>query len=259
VAINGRPRSCGRLSRLLAQLVDLQTRDVVRRQSVSKRGETVESVADQLVTLDPVMRDLMNAARPGFGDYLTLDDAESIHCNVDYWDLTAKPWALRAIGVHTLGAEARERMRPDSPELAADQLTNGCGDPAPLWETGNRQAAIYAAARSVNAHLQHKLDRRNASDTALCREVFYLKASEPGRPRLRFPGVRTSDTWRSRQLGCHGLRRGGASTGSAIRPRMRTGSFFRTRSRWRSSLPSACRPAGLTSAPWRPSRHRLPA
>jgi hypothetical protein len=120
----------------------------------------------------------------------------------DYWDLNVKPWALRAIGVHELGAEARERMRPDSPDLPADRLHPWVWEAAaPLWEAGSTQEAVHAAARSVNARLQQKLGRRDRADASLCREAFSLNEPAPGRPRLRFPGDRTSDTWRSRQQG----------------------------------------------------------
>jgi hypothetical protein len=42
---------------------------------------------------------------------------------------------------------------------------------------------------------------RDRTDAALCREAFSLNEPTPGSPRLRFPGDRTSDTWRSRQQG----------------------------------------------------------
>jgi hypothetical protein len=43
--------------------------------------------------------------------------------------------------------------------------------------------------------------RRDTSEAALCREAFSLKPPDAGRLRLRFPGDRTADTWRSRQQG----------------------------------------------------------
>jgi hypothetical protein len=93
-------------------------------------------------------------------------------------------------------------MRPDTPDLIAGQFHPWVWDAAaPLWAAGSTQEAVHAATRSVNARLQQKLSRRNASETALCREAFSTKDPEPGRPRLRFPGDRTSDTWRSRQQG----------------------------------------------------------
>jgi hypothetical protein len=184
------------------QLAGMVTRDVVERAAAEKIGVTAESLADDLLSLDPVMRDLMNAARHGFGDYASPDDARYTHQSADYWILNVKPWALRAMGVHTLGAEARAKMRPDSPDLVADELHSWVWQAAqPLWFAGSTQEAVHAAARSVNARLQQKLGRRDRSEAALCREAFSLKEPAPGTPRLRFAGDQGSDTWRSRQQG----------------------------------------------------------
>lgn len=67
-----------------------------------------------------------------------------------------------------------------------------------MWGLGSAQEAVNAVAWSVNARLQQKLGRHNA---ARCREAFSLKGDEWGRPRLRFPGDRDTDTWASRQEG----------------------------------------------------------
>jgi Protein of unknown function (Hypoth_ymh) len=94
-------------------------------------------------------------------------------------------------------------MRPDSPDLVADQLHSWVWEAAaPLWYAGSRQGAVHAAARSVNARMQQKRGHKDKTDAALCREFFSLDEPAPGRPRLRFPGYsRTDSTWRSRQQG----------------------------------------------------------
>jgi Protein of unknown function (Hypoth_ymh) len=159
-------------------------------------------VVDRLVTMDPVMRDLMEAARSGFGEYPTAAFAGYQEYSSEYWRGVVRPWVLRAIGVHTLGAEAHVRMRPDSPDLVADQLHPWVWDAAmPLWSADSKQEAVQVAARSVNARLQQRLDRRDIADAALCREAFSFKEPGPKKPRLRFPGDRASETWRSRQQG----------------------------------------------------------
>ena len=183
-------------------LADLDAQDLLERISDRGIGITPERVADELLTLDPVMRDLINAARPGLGDYMTLQESGFEHRSATYWSTEVKPQALQAIGIHELGEEARRRLRPDSPDLAADQLHPWVWDAAaPLWYAGSTQAAVLAAAQSVNARLQQKLGRHDCSDAALCREAFSRDDPAPGRPRLRFTGDRTSDTWRSRQNG----------------------------------------------------------
>jgi hypothetical protein len=71
------------------------------------------------------------------------------------------------------------------------------------WGSRPRSSAMSRSAccSSLNARLQQKLGHRDASESALVREAFSLDAPAAGRPRLRFPGDRTSDTWRSRQQG----------------------------------------------------------
>lgn len=160
-------------------------------------------IVDRLVSLDPIMRDLMEAAQPGLGNYVEPSDGGWSYDDDEYWWKIVRPHTLRAIGIHEFGEEARRRMRPDSPDLAADQLHPWVWEAAaPLWYAGSRPAAVHAAARSVNARMQQKRGHHNKSDAALCREFFSLDESAPGRPRLRFRGyTRTAETWRSRQQG----------------------------------------------------------
>ena len=51
-----------------------------------------------------------------------------------------------------------------------------------MWRP-QRQEAVFAAARSVNARLQQKLDRHDVADAKLCREAFslvFLDRDSPG-------------------------------------------------------------------------------
>jgi hypothetical protein len=145
---------------------------------------------------------LMEAARAGLGEYLEAPGGGWSHEDSDYWSKIVRPNVLRAIGIHELGAEARRRMRPDSPDLVADQFHPWVWEAAaPLWFAGSRQEAVHAAARSVNARLQQKIGRYDLADAKLCREAFSLNAPAPDQPRLRFPGDCNSETWRSRQNG----------------------------------------------------------
>lgn len=164
-----------------------------------------QDVVDRLMTLEPVMKDLMNAAKPNLGEYpeyFTSSSGYERDLSPDYWRTVVRPRVLQGIGIHTLGAEASVRLRPDSPDLVADQFHPWVWDAAmPLWQAGSKQEAIQAAARSVNARLQQKLNRRDIADAALCREAFSFNDPTPDRSRLRFPGDRTSETWRSRQKG----------------------------------------------------------
>jgi hypothetical protein len=167
---------------------------------VSTHGSQDE-LADRLMTLDPIMRDLMEAAATGLGNYAEPHEIGGYR-NSEYWRDDVREDVLRAIGIHQLGEEARRRLRPDSPDLVADRFHPWVWEAAaPLWDAGSTQAAVLAAAQSVNARLQQKLGRHDSSDAALCREAFSRDDPVPGRPRLRFPGDRKSDTWKSRQNG----------------------------------------------------------
>jgi hypothetical protein len=162
--------------------------------------------ADQEVrTLEPVAQIIMEAVSPGLSAYESADQAD--HWNIRF--TPAKNAALRALGLVRLGAEAKERMRPDAPELVADQLHEWVWSAArPMWEANSYSAAVHHAAQSVNAQLQKKLARYDVGETALCAEAFSLEAPKPGRPRLRFDGDRTSQTWKARQEGAGAFGRG---------------------------------------------------
>jgi hypothetical protein len=109
------------------------------------------------------MRNLMNAAQAGLGDYLEPPDNGWTY-DERYWREIVKPHALRAMGVHQFGEEARRRMRPDSPDLTADQFHPWVWEAAaPLWYAGSRQEAVHAAARSVNARMQQKRGHHDVS------------------------------------------------------------------------------------------------
>lgn len=98
-------------------------------------GDLQTNIED-LITLEPVMRELMNAARLGLGDYER--PAGRSELSAEYWIEDVHPNTLRAIGVHTIGAEARERMRPDSPDFTADQFHPWVWDAAmSLWQAGS--------------------------------------------------------------------------------------------------------------------------
>ncbi len=180
---------------------DERTKREALRECVSRYGSK-RQLADKLISLDPVMRGLMNAAEPDLGNYQTATGGGWSYNTSNYWLELVRHRVLQAIGIHELGGEAKRRMQPDSPDFVADQLHPWVWEAAaPMWRAGSVQEAVLAAARSVNARLQQKLDRHDVADAKLCREAFSLGEPSPGQPRLRFPGNRASETWRSRQNG----------------------------------------------------------
>jgi hypothetical protein len=171
-------------------------------------GDLIEKYGPQpavgyiLISRNPIIRQLLEAALSGLADYPEPPE-DGWDYSVKYWRQLVLPRVLRATGIHEFGEEARLRLKPDSPDLAADHLHPWVWEAAsPLWYAGSRQEAVHAGARSVNARMQQKCGRDDKSDAALCRELFGLEDPKPNRPRLRFksysPG---SQTWRSKHQG----------------------------------------------------------
>lgn len=184
----------------LERRLNMNTTRVV--DEINEQIGTLKLHNDRLIMLDPGMRIIMNVAQEGLGDYTQPPDGGYSFHDPEYWRDVVRPPVLRALGIHLYGAELSDRLRPDSPNLIADQLHPWVWNAAaPLWFAGSKQEAVLAAARSVNARLQQKLGRLDTSESSLCREAFSLDAPSTGRPRLRFLGDRASDTWHSRQQG----------------------------------------------------------
>lgn len=177
-----------------AELIDQLTELEIR--SRTSTADERDGYDNEVRRREPVMRRIENAIEAGLGDY----SSEYDEWKVRWWN--AKNAALTAAGLCQYGAEAALRMRPDAPELAADQFHPWVWEAArPFWESGNRTEAVGVAARAVNSRLQQKLGRRDLSEGNLCRKAFGLNAAKPGEAQLRFAGDRTSDTWKSRQVG----------------------------------------------------------
>ncbi|MGR6998895.1 TIGR02391 family protein [Yinghuangia aomiensis] len=115
---------------------------------------------------------------------------------------TARNQVHRGLGILAGMDDWALRLTPDAPSMAADQLHPWVWAPAaPLWAAEARQDAVLAAARTVNRRLQQKLGRHDIGETDLCLQTFDLKDPSAGKPRLRFPGDRTTPIWRARQEG----------------------------------------------------------
>lgn len=180
--------------------------------TLENHGEDIEALDTKLRTLEPVVQIVMEAVDPALRSYVGPDEADG------RWQVRwrpAKNAALTALGLLRKGFEAKQRMQPDAPELAADRLHPWVWDVArPMWEAGNPQASVLHAAQSVNARLQQRLGRRDVSEAQLCREAFAVDDPKPGQSRLRFPGDRDTATWKALQ---NGAREFGAGCFIAIR------------------------------------------
>lgn len=124
---------------------------------------------------------------------------------------TQWPWADLERKCHlVLGAlEDRERIAeilgPRGPALSTSQLQQDVWHAsASFFDHKHFNEAVLNASRAVNALLQDKLGRRDISETRLVQEAWSTDAPQPGRPRLRVPGVaraKQPDLWKDLHVG----------------------------------------------------------
>ena len=144
---------------------------------------------------DPVIREVLNAVRPGLGDYRK--------SAISGWSV-ARTAAQSAIGILREQDDLRARLAPDSPTLPADSLHSWIWDAArTFWESRHYAQAVEQSWKSINAHLQNKVGRRDLSDDALINATLTMSEPKAGTPRLHLPGDKSSPTWSSRQRGLH--------------------------------------------------------
>lgn len=162
----------------------------------------LQEFEDKARSAEPIAQIVMESVEDGLRDYV------KSHGWGRTWD-PAREAALRALGLVQRGTEAHAKTRSDSPALEAANLHEWVWSAArPMWDASSYSTAVLHAAQSINARLQKKLGRRDESDGKLCVEAFSLDEAKPGRPRLRFIGDRSSQTWRSLQEGAGSFGRG---------------------------------------------------
>jgi uncharacterized protein (TIGR02391 family) len=106
-------------------------------------------------------------------------------------------------------AELQQNLGDLGPALSTSTMHPNVWDAArTLWKSGHYGEAVSAAARSVNAMLQAKVGRRDASDMRLVTESFHLDPPKPGVPRLRLMTNDGSDTYKSLHEGAMAFGRG---------------------------------------------------
>ncbi|WP_203981061.1 TIGR02391 family protein [Planotetraspora silvatica] len=107
-----------------------------------------------------------------------------------------------ALGILADQKEVDENLYLGGPSIRAAQLHSWVWDAAStFWDAGHYREAVEQAARAISAHAQRKLGRKDISEGALLKQAFTREDPKSGAPRLRFPGDRSTETWRSRQDG----------------------------------------------------------
>lgn len=131
-------------------------------------------------------------------------DTELIDFQVEMMlgEYTARTAAMKGLGILEDQEEVEANLRPAGPVLAATGLHPWVWDAAStFWDAGHYRQAIEQAARAVTAHTQEKVGRLDIADDDLMTQIFSMNQPAAGAPRLRFPGERETQTWRSRQRG----------------------------------------------------------
>ncbi|GAA4188833.1 hypothetical protein GCM10022288_15700 [Gryllotalpicola kribbensis] len=151
-------------------------------------------LGDQLYKAEPTIKQILKKLDPAL--------AESVDVGKVAGAATARRQVQRALGILENMDEWAKHLEPDAPVLSADQLHPWVWEPAaPLWAAEAWQDAVLSAARVVNRRLQHLIDRHDIGESELLLQTFDLKEPAPGKPRLRFPGDRSTPTWRAQQEG----------------------------------------------------------
>lgn len=153
---------------------------------------------DKLMEIEIPIRQVINGAQSGLGNFKV--DHNSLS-RIDKWT-EARSAAIKAKGIYDVGAKVALSLSPDSPVLTADKLHSWVWDSAKqLWESDNYSEAVAAVARTINSRIKQKVGRGDVSDKELIEQVFSPNNPEARKPRLRMPGDRHSQTWKTQQLG----------------------------------------------------------
>ena len=103
------------------------------------------------------------------------------------------------------GIEVREKLGltlSPGPALAADTLHPWVWEAArPHLDSGNHDAAVWAAAINVNTKLKDKAERPDLGETKLVQEAFGTGNPEPGKVRLRLCDDSNPDLFKDRHIG----------------------------------------------------------
>jgi uncharacterized protein (TIGR02391 family) len=154
--------------------------DASLHENIARRQPTVLAI---LAALDPALTEFDVATDP----------EDAARC------------AVMGIAILEDQEEVAERLRPDAPTLPADEFHPWVWEAArTFWEAGAYAVAVEQAAKSITAHAQRKTGCK-LTDLDLMKQVWSGDGPQPGKPRLRLPGDRTTKTWESRQRGARGL------------------------------------------------------
>jgi Protein of unknown function (Hypoth_ymh). len=162
------------------------------------RGDGFNSVLYEAVIIkEPVAKEIMRRVDPHFKDY-------ELRMMGGYRD--AIDGALKGLALLDAQTDLSEKLGPHGPELAASSLHPWVWNAAvSFWDSGHYAQAVEQAWKSINAHIQQLVNRRDVSDDALVNNVLSPNPPTAGQVRLRVPGDEGDLSRNSRQRGMHTL------------------------------------------------------
>src|SRR5579884_242783 len=146
------------------------------------------------VRAEPTVLEIFRILDPDNRFLRTEEDFASQWTPVDRYNLE------RALGMVEDQEEWAIRLAPDSPALVASSFHSWVWASAqPFWQASLYRSAVHAAAVSITANTQRKVQRTDVFDDDLMHQVFSPDQPKPGKPRLRIPGDHNDKTIASRQ------------------------------------------------------------
>lgn len=168
------------------------TNDFNRGGDAAYRNPAIQAVHDDVMSRAPIIEDIADRAWPAWREHLPARQSLS-------WEYTPLLQVTKQLRVQLVRKEELERnLGETGPTLSASTMHADVWDAAKsLWGNGHFGEAVHAAARSVNAMLQAKVNRRDISDVKLINECFSLDPPKRGVPRLRLMADDGSDTYKN--------------------------------------------------------------
>jgi hypothetical protein len=168
------------------------TNDYERAGEGAYRNPAITAIHDDVTSRVPIIEAIADRAWPSWRDHLPQRQSFS-------WEYTPLLKVAKQLRVQLIRREELERnLGETGPTLSASTMHTDVWDAAKsLWGNGHFGEAVNAAARSVNARLQAKVNRRDISEVKLVNECFSLEPPKPGTPRLRLMPNDGSDTYKN--------------------------------------------------------------
>jgi hypothetical protein len=156
------------------------------------RNPTIKAMHDDAMTRMPIVEQIADRTWPVWRKHLR----RRVSPSWEYEPLVQI--AKQLVVMLNRRSELEQNLGEVGPALSASGMHPDVWDAAKsLWRNGHFGEAVSAAARSVNAKLQSKVARKDASETKLINECFSLDPPRPGVPRLRLMADDGSDTFKN--------------------------------------------------------------